>query len=66
MTKKITWNSLSDSDKKILSGICPKCQCHMNTYEQLYGWQKCGACGYTRINPLEEENPILMFNLVSK
>jgi hypothetical protein len=66
MTTKISWNNIPDSDKRILSTICPECQCIMKEYELLYGWQKCQCCGYTRENPADSDNGGEHFNLVEK
>lgn len=62
---KISWQSLGDFEKKILVEICPQCQCRMHPYEYIEGWQKCGACGYTRENPIETNNPTDL-NLITK
>ena len=64
--KKITWANVSTFEKVLLSSICPECLCQMQDYVLLEGWQKCGACGYTRQSPVESEKGHEEFNLISK
>lgn len=66
MSKKISWHTLGAIEKTLLASICPECLCQMRDYEQLIGWQKCGACGYTRQNPIDSENGNEEFDLIPK
>ena len=66
MTNESSWNALSDMSKNFLASVCPKCHCQMLDYKLIAGWQKCGACGYTRENPMESEDGHTEFNLIPR
>ena len=63
---KLNWKSLSLSEKRLLSNVCPECLCGMSEYILLEGWQKCASCGYTRENPSEALDGYKQFDLIAK